>query len=186
MILRVTPSWSSRPSVGGWIEAARWSFTGAGSCSNTVTGTPRWLSASAHTMPTGPAPTITTRELDFCSVMLRCHSFDRSALGRIFCGRPLSIPDRVPGNVLATNSPLLGLDAQLAHEIAPQLGIRRDDPGEFRWRIHQRLGAQARQAFEKFRAALRRHELARQRVDDIARRAGGANKAVVGDDRRAR
>src|ERR1700754_4708562 len=45
--------------------AARWSRTGAGSCSNTVTGTPRRLSASAHTMPTGPAPTTTTRAFAF-------------------------------------------------------------------------------------------------------------------------
>src|SRR5712671_5200909 len=152
MILRVTPNWSSTPSVGGWIEAARWSFTGAGSCSNTVTGTPRRLSASAHTMPTGPAPTITTRELAFCSVMLQCHSFDRPAAIH---------PGSGPGNALAKNAPLLGLDTELAHEIAPQHGIRRDDPSEIRRRIDQRLGAQARQAFAKFRAALRRHELAR-------------------------
>ena len=42
----------------GWMVAARWSSTGAGSCSSTVTDTPRLLSASAHTMPTGPAPTM--------------------------------------------------------------------------------------------------------------------------------
>ena len=45
------------------VEAARWSRTGAGSCSHTVTATPRRLSASAHTMPTGPAPTMRMRAL---------------------------------------------------------------------------------------------------------------------------
>src|ERR1700693_3311881 len=61
MIFSVTPSASSSSSVGGWIVAARWSFTGAGSCSHTVTAIPRGLSASAHTMPTGPAPATRTR-----------------------------------------------------------------------------------------------------------------------------
>src|SRR6185369_2351032 len=65
MIFSVTPRSSSISSDDGCNDAARWSSTGAGSCSNTVTGTPRRLSASAQTMPTGPAPTMATRAFGF-------------------------------------------------------------------------------------------------------------------------
>src|SRR5882724_5716535 len=69
MICSVTPRSSSISSVDGCSEAARWSSTGAGSCSNTVTAMPRRFSASAHTIPTGPAPTMTTRALAFDPVI---------------------------------------------------------------------------------------------------------------------
>src|SRR6202023_2342420 len=70
MIFWVTPSSSRKARLGGWMVAARWSRTGAGSCSHTVTGTPRRLSASAHTMPTGPAPTTRTRGLSAMTRLL--------------------------------------------------------------------------------------------------------------------
>src|SRR4029077_18837238 len=98
-------------------------------------------------MPTGPAPTITTRELAFCSVILRCHSCDGFD-ARTHAVRPTDILPDQSGMLFAKNVPLLGLDSQLADEIAPQLGIRRDDPGEVRRRIDQRLGAQPREALE--------------------------------------
>src|SRR3954469_18450688 len=80
MTFFVTPSSSSISSVEGWIVAARCSIGGSGSCSNTVTDMPLRLSASAHTIPTGPAPTMTTRALAFDPAMLgeaaraRCRS----------------------------------------------------------------------------------------------------------------
>src|SRR6185436_3021653 len=75
------PSSSSISSDVGWMVAARWSLTGAGSCSNTVTGTPRRLSASAQTMPTGPAPTTTTRAVAFTTIDLRSRALRRGVLG---------------------------------------------------------------------------------------------------------
>src|SRR5580765_885881 len=69
MICSVTPRSSSISSVDGCSEAARWSSTGDGSCSNTVTAMPLRFSASAHTIPTGPAPTMTTRALAFDAAM---------------------------------------------------------------------------------------------------------------------
>src|SRR4051812_19608908 len=69
MTFFVTPSASSISNVEGWIVAARCSIGGSGSCSNTVTEMPLRLSASAHTIPTGPAPTIATRAFAFDSAM---------------------------------------------------------------------------------------------------------------------
>src|SRR6187401_781765 len=69
MTFFVTPSSSSISRVEGWIVAARCSIGGSGSCSNTVTDIPLRLSASAHTIPTGPAPTMTTRALAFDAAM---------------------------------------------------------------------------------------------------------------------
>src|SRR6478609_6468590 len=70
MTFFVTPRSSSISRVEGWIVAARCSTGGSGSCSNTVTDMPLRLSASAHTIPTGPAPTMTTRALAFDPAML--------------------------------------------------------------------------------------------------------------------
>src|SRR5258706_10408930 len=58
-----TPRSSTISSVDGWMVAARCSIGGSGSCSNTVMDMPLRLSASAHTIPTGPAPTMATRAL---------------------------------------------------------------------------------------------------------------------------
>jgi hypothetical protein len=53
--------------------AARCSIGGSGSCSNTVTAMPLRLSASAQTMPTGPAPAMAIRALGLVSAMLRAN-----------------------------------------------------------------------------------------------------------------
>src|SRR4029079_5350929 len=51
------------------MRRARCSLGASGSFSNTVTDMPLRLSASAHTIPTGPAPTMTTRAFDFDPAM---------------------------------------------------------------------------------------------------------------------
>src|SRR5437868_1710925 len=88
MTFFVTPRSSSISRVDGWIVAARCSTGGSGSCSNTVTDMPLRLSASAHTIPTGPAPTMTTRALAFDAAMpgesagARCRSGRLDVLDR--------------------------------------------------------------------------------------------------------
>src|SRR3954453_10347756 len=104
MTFFVTQRASSISRVDGWIVAARCSTGGSGSCSNTVTDMPLRLSASAHTIPTGPAPTMTTRA---------------PAL------------DPAMREVLAL---LLLLEIKAAHDIAPLRAVRRDDLGELRGR----------------------------------------------------
>jgi len=86
--------------------------------------------------------------------------------------------------MLATEFSLLGLDAQLAHEIAPQLGIRRDDPGEFRRRIDSgsRPGATG---VREIRAALRAMS-SRDSASTISPGVRAAQASRYSHDRRAR
>src|SRR4051812_3087930 len=115
MIFSVTPKSSSISSVVGCKEAARWSSTGAGSCSNTVTGTPILLSDSAQTMPTGPAPTMTTRAFDF----------------------DIAMPDMLPRLVL--------LQLKGRHDVVPDLGVRGEELLELARGRQQRLQSDIRE-----------------------------------------
>ena len=60
---RTSPSSSSSSSVAECVVAARGASLTWRSASKTVTGKPRWASASAVTTPTGPPPAISTRSV---------------------------------------------------------------------------------------------------------------------------
>src|SRR6185437_11294972 len=136
-------------------------------CSNTVTGTPRRLSASAHTMPTGPAPTMTTR---FFSVLFDI-SFDRPV--------PLSSEHDL------RDHPLLRLQSKITNRVAPQRGVVGDDLGKLLRRADDRLGAEPVDTFDEVGALLRRDDHARQRLDDVVRHLRGSHEPVDSDHRRA-
>src|SRR4029079_14964050 len=156
MTFFVTPRSSSISRVEGWIVAARCSTGGSGSCSNTVTDMPLRLSASAHTIPTGPAPTMTTRapafdpampELCFLIISLRLHCRRKI----VFDGEP----------------------AFLVHD---------DRLGHFVRRGAGRLDADLEELIGELRSFHGIHNRLGDRSDDFARGFLGCENAVVGGD----
>jgi len=80
---------------------------------------------------------------------VRCHSFDSIGLVAFSAAGAIH-PGSSPGNVLAKKAPLLGLDASVAHEIAPQRGIRAMIRAIRGRRLTSGSAPRRDQAFEKF------------------------------------
>jgi hypothetical protein len=104
-----------------------------------MTGTPRRLSASAQTIPTGPAPTMTTRLSLSPAVMPIC--------AFVYCG--LSLSSRTTSS--------------------PSLGVFGDDSRKLGGSNGDRIDAEAQQSVLEVRAHFRGHDLAGHEVDDIVR-----------------
>src|SRR5262245_59481872 len=111
-------------------------------------------------MPTGPAPTTTTRCCDPDPTI-------SSALPSLYCGLLRRLEPEIAGN----------------HPLA--LGFRKDQLLELFRRARHRIDADARQALLENRVLLRDGDLFRNRVDDILRRAGRRQQSVPGHHVRA-
>src|ERR1044071_491588 len=69
-------------SVGGWNVDARDSSLNAAFASSTVTGTPRRTRLAAATMPTGPAPAMSTLSFVMMRAAFALHRLDPGLLDR--------------------------------------------------------------------------------------------------------
>src|SRR5215207_2454136 len=160
MTFCVTPSSSSISSVEGWIVAARCSIGGSGSCSNTVTDMPLRLSASAHTIPTGPAPTMTTRALAFDAAMPESNFLIISL--RLHCRR------------------------KIVFDGEPAFLVHGHGLGHFVRRGAGRLNADLEKLIGELRSFHGIHNRLGDRSDDFPRGFPGRENAVVGGDERRR